>query len=38
MSYVNGEWIPAEEIINNGDGTVTITFKQLCPVAIAVEG
>lgn len=38
MAYVNDEWVPAEEVVNNGDGTVTFAFKQLCPIAIAVEG
>ncbi len=37
MSYVGGEWILAEKITNNGDGTVTVVFEDLCPVAIAVE-
>ena len=42
MAYVEGEegfeWVPAIEIIHNGDGTVTFKFDQLCPVAIAIEG
>jgi len=37
MSYVDGEWVLAEEITNNGDGTVTVVFEDICPVAIAVE-
>lgn len=41
MSYVEGEmdfeWVPAIEVINNGDGTVTFTFEELCPIAIAIE-
>ena len=38
MAYVNDAWVPAEEVTNNGDGTVTFVFKELCPIAIAVEG
>lgn len=37
MSYVDGAWLEAKEVVNNGDGTVTITFAKLCPVAIAVK-
>ena len=35
---VDGEykWVEAEAVVNNGDGTVAITFKKLCPVAISV--
>lgn len=36
LSYVNGQWIPAEKVINNGDGTVTVTFEDICPVAFCV--
>ena len=36
-AYVDDEWIEAEEIKNNGDGTVNVTFEDLCPVAIAVK-
>ena len=37
MVYVNGQWIPAEKVINNGDGTVTVVFEDICPVAFCVE-
>lgn len=37
MAYVDEEWVPAEEVTNNGDGSVTCLFEKLCPVAIAVE-
>ena len=37
MSYVNEEWVPAVELVNNGDGTVTATFEDLCPVVFAIE-
>lgn len=36
MSYTNGAWDPVVEIVNNGDGTVTVTFDHLCPVAMLV--
>lgn len=36
MVYVGGEWISVE-LINNGDGTVTCFFDQVCPVAFAVK-
>ena len=38
MTYVNDEWVPAVELVNNGDGSVTCTFEDLCPVAFAIEG
>ena len=34
--YVDGEWVEVE-VVNNGDGSVTATFEDLCPVAIAVK-
>ena len=37
MTYNNGEWNPVEEVVNNGDGTVTCTFEHLCPVAFSVS-
>ncbi len=36
MVYVNGEWINVE-LINNGDGTVTCLFEQICPVVFSVK-
>ncbi len=36
MVYVDGEWITVE-LINNGDGTVTCFFDQVCPVVFAVK-
>ena len=38
MTYKNDVWSPAENVVNNGDGTVTGTFEHFCPVAILVEG
>ncbi len=36
MVYVDGEWITVE-LVNNGDGTVTCFFEQICPVAFSVK-
>ena len=36
MVYIDGEWVPAEEVINNGDGTITVILEDICPIAIAV--
>lgn len=30
--------IPSENVVNNGDGTVTVTFSELCPIAFVVKG
>lgn len=35
LVYLNGEWVPVETV-NNGDGTVTCVFEDICPVAFAV--
>ncbi len=37
MSYKNGAWVPAENVINHNNGTVSATFEHLCPIAFAVE-
>lgn len=37
FSYVDGEWIEAVSVTNNGDGTVTVEFEDICPVAFAVK-
>lgn len=37
MTYKNGEWNPIVDVKNNGNGTVTCTFEDLCPVAFIVE-
>lgn len=36
MVYLNGEWVVLDNVINNGDGTITCTFEDFCPVAIMV--
>ncbi len=38
MVYIDGKWVPVENCVNNGDGTVTVTFSQICPVAFLVPG
>ena len=37
MTYVNGEWVPAVSVMNNGDGTVTIVMEAFGPVVFSVE-
>ena len=37
MLFKNNEWLMAENVTNNGDGTVTATFDHFCPVMIIVE-
>ena len=36
MVYVDGKWKPVAKTVNNGNGTITITFEDICPVAIMV--
>lgn len=38
MTYLNDEWNPVVSCTNNGDGTVTCVFEELCPVVFSVEG
>ena len=38
MTYINGVWEEIISVENNGDGTVTCVFADLCPVAFAVIG
>lgn len=35
--YIDGEWQPIESVKNNGDGTITCVFEDICPVAFAVK-
>lgn len=37
MAYVDGEWITAESVVNNGDGTVTCILEDICPIAFSVR-
>lgn len=36
MSYKNGAWNPIVKTVNNGDGTVSCTFEDFCPVSFSV--
>lgn len=36
MTYIDDEWNPIVDVRNNGDGTVTCTFEELCPIAVSV--
>ena len=36
MSYKNDKWGDIHSATNNGDGTVTCVFENLCPIAFAV--
>lgn len=37
FTYKAAGWIQVENVTNNGDGTVTCEFEDLCPVAFCVE-
>ena len=37
MTYIDNKWAPAEKVTINSDGSATIIFEDLCPVAIAIE-
>ncbi len=37
MVYVDGQWEPVVSTVNNGDGTVTCVFEDICPVVFCVE-
>ncbi len=36
-TYNDGEWNKVVKAHNNGDGTVTVTFEHLCPIAFSVR-
>ena len=36
MTYIDGKWAPIEKVTNNGDGTVTCLFEEICPVVFCV--
>ncbi|MBR2715062.1 MAG: hypothetical protein IKB73_02500 [Ruminococcus sp.] len=38
MVFVDGKWQPVVDCINNGDGTVTVKFDKICPIAFLVPG
>lgn len=37
MAYVDGDWSAIKSVVNNGDGTVTCIFEDICPVAFVVD-
>lgn len=37
VTYKNGKVVLAEDMVNNGDGTVSATFENFCPVAFLVS-
>lgn len=37
LTYIDGEWIPVEKVVNNGKGIVTVTFEDICPVVFCVD-
>lgn len=37
MVYLDGEWVSAKKVKNNGNGTVTVEFEDICPVAFCVK-
>ena len=37
LTYVNGKWVPAESVVNNKNGTVTVVVEDICPVAFVVD-
>lgn len=38
MVYIDGQWQKVENVTNNGNGTITCVFEDICPVAFVVEG
>ena len=36
MVYLDGQWVSVPKVTNNGDGTVTVLFEDICPVVFAV--
>lgn len=36
LVFKNGEWIPAEGVTNNGDGTVTVTLEDIGTIAFCI--
>ncbi len=36
MTYIDGKWAPIVSVKNNGDGTVTCVFEEICPIAFSV--
>ena len=36
MTYIDGQWTEVVSVVNNGDGTVTCVFEDICPVVFSV--
>ncbi len=36
MTYIDEKWEPIEKVTNNGDGTLTCEFENICPVVFCV--
>ena len=36
MAYIQGQWVPAENVVNHGDGTLSCELKDVGPVAFVV--
>lgn len=37
MVYADGKWTPAESVVNNGNGTVTVVLEDLGIIAVSVK-
>lgn len=37
LTYIDGQWVGVKNVKNNGDGTVTCVFEDICPVVFAVS-
>lgn len=37
LAYIDGEWVEARSVVNNGNGTVTCVLEDICPVAFCLE-
>lgn len=37
MTYINGKWVPVVKTVNNGDGTVTCTLEDICPISFSIR-
>ena len=35
--YIDGQWVPVTSVVNNGDGTLTVVFEDICPVAFVTK-
>ncbi len=37
LAYRNEKWAPVKEVINNGDGTLSCIFDEICPVVFCLK-